>query len=80
MFRSLGCIALALAFSVPSLAHARTGEFLFSNKLYGAVSAGAGVYFLVQANKARQDGDEAYELYELAGSSNLAREFYDESR
>ena len=59
---------------------AQKTDILFSNKFYGLVSAGLGTYFLIEANKARVDGDEAFELYKAAGSSTLARELYDESR
>ncbi len=59
---------------------AQKTDFLLSNCFYGVVSAGAGVFFLVEANNARKDGNEAYDLYVTSGSSTLARELYDESR
>ena len=80
MFRSIACIALIGALSLSGQVAAQKTNFLVSNRFYGLISAGAGVYFLVEANKARTDGNEAYKLYEAAGSSALARELYDESK
>ena len=79
MLRKLYLIALIVAVSVPGQASAKT-DILFSNRFYGTVSAGLGVFFLVEANNARTDGNEAYDLYTASGSATLAREFYDQSR
>ena len=65
--------------SVSGQVSART-DMLFSNRFYGTVSAGLGVFFLVEAKNARTDGNEAYDLYIASGSAVLAREFYDQSR
>jgi hypothetical protein len=80
MFRSLACIVLVGLISLSGQVSAQKTMFLFSNKFFGAVSAGAGVYFLVEANKARSDGNDAFALYEAAGSTVTARELYDESK
>lgn len=80
MFRSAACIVMVAILTSSGQVAADKSDLLFSNKFFGAVSAGAGVYFLVSANSARKDGDEAYKLYEIAGSSVVARELYDESR
>lgn len=79
MLRKLYLIALIVAVSVPGQVAAKT-DILFSNRFYGTVSAGLGVFFLVEANNARTDGNEAYDLYTASGSATLAREFYDQSR
>jgi hypothetical protein len=79
MLRKLYLIVLIVAVSVPGQVAAKT-DILFSNRFYGTVSAGLGVFFLVEANNARTDGNEAYDLYTASGSATLAREFYDQSR
>jgi hypothetical protein len=79
MVRKLALIALIAAVIVPGQVAAKT-DFLFSNRFYGTVFAGLGVFFLVEANNARSDGNEAYDLYTASGSATLAREFYDQSR
>lgn len=71
---------LAAGVTMSGQVAAQKTDFLLSNRFYGVVSAGLGVYFLTEANNARSDGNEAYDLYIAAGSANLAREFYDESR
>lgn len=80
MLRYFTLIVLVAGVTVSGNAAAQSTDFLFSNRFYGALSAGAGVYFLVEANNARSDGNDAYGLYEASGSATLAREFYDQSR
>jgi len=80
MFRNGIIVALITVLVSATGAQAKTGDLLFSNRFYGVVSSGLGAYFLIEANKARGDGNDAYALYEAAGSSSLARELYDESR
>lgn len=79
MFRKLYLIALVVGVGVSGQVAAKT-DILFSNRFYGTVSAGLGVFFLVEANNARTDGNEAYDLYRVESSATLAREFYDQSR
>ena len=80
MLRRITLLILAAGVTLSGQVAAQKTDFLFSNRFYGAISAGLGVYFLTEANNARSDGNDAYERYEATGSSLLAREFYDESK
>jgi hypothetical protein len=80
MLRRITLLILAAGVTLSGQVAAQKTDFLFSNRFYGAISAGLGVYFLTEANNARSDGKDAYERYEATGSSLLAREFYDESK
>lgn len=80
MNRRITLMILAAGVTLSGQVAAQKADFLFSNRFYGAISAGLGIYFLTEANNARSDGNDAYELYEATGSSTMAREFYDESR
>ena len=71
-------LVAALLLSAPARSFAADG--LLSKKFYGVVSAGLGTYLLIEAKNARSDADDAYALYEISGSSVLAREFYNTSR
>ncbi len=61
-------------------AGAEVRDFLVSRKFYGAVSAGTGIFFLLEAANSRQEAGDVYEEYQAAGTSARARELYDESR
>lgn len=80
MLSKLVLLVLFAGVTMSGQVAAQKTDFLLSNRFYGVLSAGLGVYFLTEANNARSDGNEAYELYIAAGSANLARELYDESR
>ena len=80
MLRRLIWVAVSGVFAMGGQVSAQTTDFLFSNRFMGAVSAGAGIYFLAEAKKARDDGSEAYDLYSIASSPTVARELYDESK
>ncbi|HAA78650.1 TPA: hypothetical protein DCE37_26430 [Candidatus Latescibacteria bacterium] len=80
MLRRLIWVAVSGVFAMGGQVPAQTTDFLFSNRFMGAVSAGAGIYFLAEAKKARDDGSEAYDLYSIASSPTVARELYDESK
>lgn len=80
MIRKTLLVGLTALIAGSAQVSAEVTDFLFSNRFFGTVSTGLGVYFLVEANKARSDGNDAYALYEAAGSSTLARELYEESR
>jgi hypothetical protein len=75
-------VYIALVASVAGSGHvaAQKTDILLSNRFYGVFSAGLGVYFLVEANNSRSDGNEAYDLYQASGNATLAREFFDQSR
>jgi hypothetical protein len=78
MWAALTAVA-ALALGAASPAAAKTDLFV-SKRFYSVISGGLGVYFLTEANRARGDANEAYEQYQLAGTTARARELYDESR
>ena len=80
MFRKSLLIVLTASLAMSGPVAAKAGDFLVSNRFYGLLSAGAGVFFLLEAKDAKDDGDEAFARYEASGSSMLAREFYDQSR
>ncbi len=80
MIRKLVYIALVVAVAGSGRVAAQKTDILFSNQFYGVLSTGLGAYFLVEANNARSDGNEAYDLYQASGNSTLVRELYEQSR
>lgn len=64
--------------SVP--VHAKTGDFLMSKKLIGIVGMGASGLLFKAAYDSRKDASDYYDQYKLAGSSQRAQEYYDESK
>lgn len=79
-------IALALAVitilvaAVPAQAQQKTKDFLYSKKLYGALSLGASIWFFTEAHASRKDANDAYELYRTATTAQTAGELYNESK
>lgn len=79
-------IALAVAVvtilvsAVPTQAQKKTKDFLYSKKLYGALSLGASLWFFTEAHASRKDANDAYERYRTATSSQTAGDLYNESK
>jgi hypothetical protein len=75
-------IAVATLFvsAVPSQAQEKTKDFLYSKKLYGALSLGASIWFFKEAHDARKDANNAYERYRTTTSSQTAGDLYNESK
>lgn len=61
-------------------AHALGKDFLVSKKFHGALVLGLGGILLKESLDSKNQANDAYDAYKLAGSSSLAREFYDESK
>lgn len=80
--RKLVCAATAIALLATATGSATAGvaDILQSKRLYGILGLGATTLFLVEAGKSRQDAGDFYELYKTAGTTQNARELYDESR
>jgi hypothetical protein len=70
--------AVLLAATVP--AHADAGSFLYSKKLYGALSLGASAFFFKEAYDARREASRNYDAYKTAGNPTQATLFYNESK
>ena len=64
----------------PAQAQKKTKDFLYSKKLYGALSLGASIWFFAEAHAARKDANDAYELYRTTTSSQTAGDLYSESK
>ena len=63
-----------------ALAQEKTKDFLYSKKLYGALSLGASIWFFTEAHAARKDANDAYEQYRATRSSQTAGNHYSESK
>lgn len=77
---NIAALAVALALVWAPFSSAQAEGLLFSKKFYGYVSLGASGWFIQEAYRARQDANDAYDLYKRAETSSSAQEFYDESR
>ena len=64
----------------PARAQMKTRDFLYSKKLYGALSLGASIWFFTEAHAARKDANDAYERYRTTTSSQTAGDPYSESK
>lgn len=73
-------VVAMLVSAVPAQAQKKTKDFLYSKKLYGALSLGASVWFFTEAHASRKDANDAYERYRTATSSQTAGELYNESK
>lgn len=77
---NIAALAVALALVWAPFSSAQAEGLLFSKKFYGYVSLGSSGWFIQEAYRARQDANDAYDLYKRAETSSSAQEFYDESR
>jgi hypothetical protein len=73
-------VIVLLVSAVPSHAQKKTKDFLYSKKLYGALSLGASIWFFTEAHAARNDANDAYERYRSTTSSQMADDLYGESK
>ena len=73
-------VATLLISAVPSQAQKKSKDFLYSRKLYGALSLGASIWFFTEAHSARKDANDAYERYRTTTSSQTAGDLYNESK
>jgi hypothetical protein len=82
MMQRITALSMALALTVASAgsAFAGAGEVLNSRRLYAVLGLGVTVLTLKEANEARKDANDFYDLYKTAGTNQRARELYDESR
>ena len=76
----VGLIATALILSTAVPAQAVGKDFLMRSKFHGALMFGLGGVLVKQAFDAKKEANDAYTLYKQAGTSTLAREFYDNSK
>ena len=77
---SAGLIAAALILSIAGPAQAVGKDFLMRSKFHGALMLGLGGILVKGALDAKKEANDAYDLYKQAGTSSLAREFYDNSK
>ena len=76
----MGLVAAALILSMSMPAHALGKDFLMRSKFHGALMFGLGGILVKGAFDAKKEANDAYDLYKQAGTSALAREFYDNSK
>ena len=76
----VGLVAAALILSLAVPAQAVGKDFLMRSKFHSALMFGLGGVLVKQAFDAKKEADDAYDLYKQAGTSALAREFYDNSK
>ncbi len=77
---SMGLVVVALLLSMAVPAQAVDKDFLMRSKFHGALMLGLGGVLVKQAVDAKKEANDAYDLYKQAGTSSLAREFYDNSK
>ena len=77
---SAGLIAAALILGIAGPAQAVGKDFLMRSKFHGALMLGLGGILVKGALDAKKEANDAYDLYKQAGTSSLAREFYDNSK
>ncbi len=75
---ALVAAALILSMAVPAQAVGK--DFLMRSKFHSALMFGLGGILVKQAVDAKKEANDAYDLYKQAGTSTLAREFYDNSK
>ncbi|MDE2888361.1 MAG: hypothetical protein OXR72_09090 [Gemmatimonadota bacterium] len=73
-------VVTILVSAVPAQAQQKTKDFLYSKKLYGALSLGASIWFFTEAHASRKDANDAYEQYRTATSAQTAGDLYNESK
>ncbi|MYF15879.1 MAG: hypothetical protein F4215_00220, partial [Gemmatimonadetes bacterium] len=76
----VGLVAAALILSMAVPAQAVGKDFLMRSKFHSALMFGLGGVLVKQAFDAKKEANDAYDLYKQAGTSALAREFYDNSK
>lgn len=76
----MGLVAAALLLSTAVPAQAMGKDFLMRSKFHSALMLGLGGILVKQAVDAKKEANDAYDLYKQAGTSTLAREFYDNSK
>ncbi len=76
----MGLVVVALLLSTAVPAQAVGKDFLMRSKFHGAMMLGLGGVLVKQAVDAKKEANDAYDLYKQAGTSALAREFYDNSK
>jgi hypothetical protein len=74
---AIGMVALL---ALPAAANAKAGDFLLSKKFHGAVALGASIWSFKAAYDARKDANNFYDQYKVAGTAQVARDTYDESK
>lgn len=77
---SAGLVVAALVLSIAGPAQAVGKDFLMRSKFHGAMMFGLGGILVKSALDAKKEANDAYDLYKQAGTSALAREFYDNSK
>lgn len=75
---SVLAVAVLLWSAAPACADA--GSFLYSRKLYGALSMASSVFFFKAAYDAKQDANRNYKIYRSADTPVLATTSYNEAR
>lgn len=76
----MGLVAAALILSMAVPAQAVGKDFLMRSKFHSALMFGLGGVLVKEAFDAKKEANDAYDLYKQAGTSTLAREFYDNSK
>ena len=76
----MGLVAAALILSMAVPAQAVGKDFLMRSKFHSALMFGLGGFLVKEAVDAKKEANDAYDLYRQAGTSALAREFYDNSK
>lgn len=76
----VGLVVATLLLSMAVPAQAVGKDFLMRSKFHGAMMLGLGGVLVKQAVDAKKEANDAYDLYKQAGTSALAREFYDNSK
>ncbi len=79
-FRAAALLLATATVLSTTTAHAKTGDFLMSKKLIGIVGMGASGLLFKAAYDSRKDANNLYDQYKLAGSSQSAQEYYDDSK
>ena len=76
----VGLIVLTLLGGVTAPAQAGDGNFLMNRKFHGMLVLGLGGFMIKEAVDAKREANDAYDFYKSAGTSLVAREFYDDSK
>ncbi len=76
----MGLVVVAMLLSMAVPAQAVGKDFLMRSKFHSALMLGLGGILVKQAVDAKKEANDAYDLYKQAGTSALAREFYDNSK
>ena len=73
-------VVVSLLMSSAGSAMAGGGDFLMSPKFHGILLLGTGGFLIKKAVDAKNEANDAYDFYKIAGNSTTARDFYDDSK